>query len=205
MGYFRWFANFIFVASPWFLFSLVMFVFNLVFNIWLNDFWADGNAILIFNTVYLGVQTMLSWPLIYEIPLYINQLRFLRTFSVTIAVMYMMAYVFILLNWLYELYLEPEKTYEQYDLFDIFINMFLAYNVVFNIHILPVNFMILLKEVTLWIFPPMLEQNTDEELTIDDAKDTVSPNSYLDIFTGKLPDQENAYNIDKKYPGYNHQ
>jgi hypothetical protein len=67
--------------------------------------------------------------------------------------------------------------------------MFLAYNVASNLHIIPVNVMIILKEVSLWIFPPMLEQDTDEQLTTDDAKSTISPYSWDQLLKQKqLPD-----------------
>jgi len=189
VGYFRWIVNFIFVGSPWFIFSIAMVIINLVLNILLNSWWADGNALLIFNSVYLFVQTFCSWWLIYEIPIYINQLKFFRTLSALGAFAYTFVYTIITINWLYEIFWEPENTYESYGIFDIFVNMFLAYNVAVNLHIIPVNFMIILKEVSLWIFPPMLEQDTGEQLTTDDAKSTISPNSWDQLLNQKtLPD-----------------
>lgn len=180
-------------------FSLLMVLVNLLFNIMLNQWWAGGSWILIFNSFYLMLQTMLSWPLIFEIPLFINTLRFLRTFSVAIAVFYNLVYVFIAVDWAYMLWGESDATFEQYDFISICTNMFLAYNIIFNIHILPVNMMIILKEITLDLFPPMLEQDSDEGLNLQDAEDTVKPLSWWDMITGKsLPDQEQAYNINKK-------
>ena len=52
-GYFRWIFNWIFFATPWFFFSIFMCIFNLLFNILLNDWWADGNFLLIYNSFYL--------------------------------------------------------------------------------------------------------------------------------------------------------
>ena len=53
LGYFRWIVNFLFVGMPWFGVSIAMVIINLIFNIWLNQWWADGNAFLVLNTVYL--------------------------------------------------------------------------------------------------------------------------------------------------------
>ena len=61
--------------------------------------------------------------------------------------------------------------------------MTLAYNVLFNIHILPVNIMILFKETLLEIFPPMLDQDEGDQLDIEDVENTASPISWWDFFT----------------------
>lgn len=191
MYYFRWIFNFIFVASPYFFWSSMMVVLNIVLNIFMNKGWGGGNFVLIFNTAYLVVQTIMSWPLIFEIPFYLTHMRYLRIFSVGLAALYLFAYGFIVLDWIYQIYLEPTKAYEEYQFLDILVNMYLAYNIIFNIHILPVNLAILVKEVFLEIFPPLLKQDQGDNLDLQDLEDTVSPNTYVDLFTkGRLPDQE---------------
>jgi len=112
--YFRWIVNFVFVGSPWFVWSIVLCVINLVLNILLNSWWADGNLLLVFNTGYLIMQTIMSWPLIFEIPFYLKHLRFFRLFSVTWAILYMSFYFFVVIDWVSQIYLEPTKTYEEY-------------------------------------------------------------------------------------------
>jgi hypothetical protein len=194
LWYFRWIANFIFVGMPWFTFSMIMILVNVIFNVWLNSIWADGNLLLVANSAYLVIQTLLSWPLVFEIPFYLNELKFFRTFSVVVSWVYMMFYVFVSADWAYMLWLEPEATYEQYDVVSVLTNMFFAYNIVFNLHIIPVNMMIIWKELMLTFFPPLLAADYDEGLKADDFVDDVKPQSYLDIVTkGKLPDQERAY------------
>jgi hypothetical protein len=79
--------------------------------------------------------------------------------------------------------------------------MFLAYNIIFNLHILPVNFMIILKEISLEIFPPMLEQNKGEALNGEDVIAPVNPQSYIDIVHGKVPDEQN---YDQAHPWGGH-
>lgn len=46
----RWVFNFFMLAWPWAFFSFTMFVYNIVFNCWLNKWWALGNFYLIFNS-----------------------------------------------------------------------------------------------------------------------------------------------------------
>lgn len=159
MYYFRWVLNLIFFANPYFLFSIGMVVLNIVLNILMNNIWGGGNFLLIFNTFYLISQTIMSWPLIYEIPFYLSHMRFFRFFSVFAAWAYNGVYLFIVADWIFQLYLEPTNTYENYQFLDILINMFLAYNIVFHMHLLPVNMAIILKEIFLEIFPPLLKQN----------------------------------------------
>jgi len=101
LEYFRWIWNWIFVGTPWFFFSIVMIVLNLVMNILLNDWWASGNFLLIYNTFYLITQTIMSWPLIFEIPIYMSHLRMFRTFSLFWSVCYMAVYAFIIADWLF--------------------------------------------------------------------------------------------------------
>lgn len=194
MYYFRWFINFIFVANPYFFFSIFMIIVNLIMNVLFNNWWAGGNFLLIFNTVYLVLQTVMSWPLVYEIPFYLQHFRFFRFFSVIAAFIYVWVYGFVMMDWLYQLYFEPTSTYQEYQLFDILVNMFLAYNVVFHLHILPVNCAIFMKEFFLLIFPPMLKQNKGYNLDLQDAEDAVSPSTYTNMARGQLPDQESHKN-----------
>ena len=53
LEYFRWISNFVFVGMPWFVWSIILCIFNIFFNILLNSWWADGNWLLVFNSGYL--------------------------------------------------------------------------------------------------------------------------------------------------------
>jgi len=44
--------NLIFVALPWTWFSWLLWVWNIVFNSWLNKGWAEGNFWLLGNTAF---------------------------------------------------------------------------------------------------------------------------------------------------------
>ena len=164
MYYIRWIFNFIFMACPYFLFSSLMIVLNIVLNIVMNKWWGMGNCLLIGNTVYLIVQTILSWPIVFELSWWYQKMRFLRTFSLMAAFVYVGVYLFVVIDWLYQIYFEPTKSYEEYQFFDILLNMFLAYNIIFHLHVLPVNLAIFIKEASLWFFPPLLKQTEHTSL-----------------------------------------
>ena len=55
--------------------------------------------------------------------------------------------------------------------------MFLAYNIVFNLHILPVDLNIMGKELWLEVFPPLLGKDEDEGLGGDDVKNELNSKS----------------------------
>ena len=46
----RWVFNLFGLAFPWMAFSFLMWLYNIVFNAWLNKGWALGNFYLIFNS-----------------------------------------------------------------------------------------------------------------------------------------------------------
>ena len=45
--YFRYIFNIVFIAIPWFVFSLGLLVLNIYMNIDWNEWWGEGNAWLI--------------------------------------------------------------------------------------------------------------------------------------------------------------
>ena len=154
--YFRWVFNFFVVGLPYFTVSTLMVVINLLLNVLFNKIWGGGNFLLIFNSFYLVIQTVFSWPLMLEIPFYLSHMRFFRLLSVLAALIYTAVYGFVVADWMFQLYFEPENAYESYSLFDVLVNMFLAYNIIFHLHVIPVNFSIILKEILLELFPPLL-------------------------------------------------
>jgi hypothetical protein len=74
--------------------------------------------------------------------------------------------------------MESEQTYESYDFMDVMTNMFLAFNVISNVIVMPVNIAIMTKEVMLELFPPLLDQDDGENLNLNDFESTVRPSSY---------------------------
>ena len=188
--HFRWLVNFIYVFIPWVFISLFLFAANLTFNIVLNRDWADGNVWLIVNSVYLLVQTVFSWPLVMELPVYMYSFRLFRIMSVFAAGVYNFFYILCTIDWIFQIYWEPTKAYEDYQFVDILINMFLAYNIVFNLLIVPVNWVILIKEISMFI-RPMLDQDEGDQLDDQDIVSFVNPVTWYDWMAyGTLPDQQ---------------
>jgi len=132
----------------------------------------------------------MSWPLVYEIPIYLRYMRFFRLFSVMAAWVYSAVYGYVVLDWLYQIYFEPVTAVESFQLFDILQNMFLAYNIIFHLHIIPVNVVIFLKEFMLMVFPPLLIQDQGQNLDLQDVTDVVRPSTYTGIAKGQMPDTE---------------
>ena len=144
-------------------------------NIYLNQWWSNANPFLIADSVYLFYQTIASWPLIFEIPWYIHDLRILRTWSVEFAWLHFLFNAIITADWAYQIFWEHQKEDDEYTFMDVFVNMFMAYNIVFNLHILPVDLNIIGKELWLEMFPPLLGVDENEELTNDDVKNELDP------------------------------
>lgn len=182
LGYFRWVLNFLWVGIPWVFTSQMLILANFVFNIWLNQWWADGNFFLLFNTFFIIVETWGSYPLIFEIPWWIKHTRLIRVLVTGLSVMYTSVYFIALFVWVYQLWLEPEAEYEQYDFVSVMENMYLIYSLIFHLHILPVNFMILWKELSLEFFS-MLDTDSNDGLDAEDVADTANPVSWWDQTT----------------------
>lgn len=51
---FRWVINTAFIGFPWLVWSSLMVIYNIVFNAWINKWWAKGNFWLLANT-YFGI------------------------------------------------------------------------------------------------------------------------------------------------------
>jgi len=108
----RWVINIAFIGLPWMALSVVFIVYNLVLNIWFNKWWAYGNFWLIFNTIYGIIQTLVSWPLVLEIPSYLRHLKLLRWLSCLWALIYNIAWLGFVLGFLGQLYWATDETME---------------------------------------------------------------------------------------------
>lgn len=109
LDYFRWILNAAVFGVPFSALTFVSIIWNLWFNIELNNFWAQGNLFLVFNTLYLFMQVFLSWWLIFEIPIWLRHFKVLRVFSLFSAFWYNFAYILFMLEYYYTIYLTQEK------------------------------------------------------------------------------------------------
>jgi len=115
LQFFGWVFNFFFIGIPWALIAIALVVFNIVVNIWLNEWWADGNAFLIYQTVMLCSQALVSIPLIFEIPNFIRNWVFIRSFAWLYAAVHTSLFAIVLVDWLYSLFWAPKPVIENYD------------------------------------------------------------------------------------------
>ena len=148
----RWLFNTLIIGLPWILISIGLIVYNFVLNIAYNKWWAYGNFWLIFNTLYAIIQTFISWPLVLEIPSYLRHLKFLRWISCFWALIYNTVYLGFALGFLGQLYWATEERMSNYSLVDMTINMYLVYNCIIHATIIPINSIIIFKEIEMTIF-----------------------------------------------------
>lgn len=166
--YFRWVWNLLFWGIPWIFTSIAIVGINIGLNIAVNGVWADGNFFLILDTLFLISQTVLSWPMALQLPEWLDRrnwpFRIIRGFSLSLAIFYVLFEIVVFSDWIYGLFIDPK---EDVTLIDMFINMFMAYNMIFNLPMLPANLMIIFDEIWFKILPPMLDQNKRAALADD--------------------------------------
>ena len=61
-------------------------------------------------------------------------------------------YIIFIIKWVQMLYASSDSEEEQWDFVSLFVNMYLGYNIILNIPILPINFTIIAKELSLPFF-----------------------------------------------------
>ena len=150
LDYFRYILNIIFFGIPWFVISLSCVIINLYMNIAWNEWWGDGNAWLLGNTIYLVIQFLISNFLVFEWPIFVRAFRITRFISLWSSVFYIISYVISLFVWYDMLYLVQDKT--QYDFVTIVVNCLLGFNLVVHSEIIPILAVIIFKETTMEFF-----------------------------------------------------
>ena len=90
--YYRWIINFFLAGIPYFIVSIVANGFNIWWNIYLNDWWAEGNVYLMWNTAYSVLMTLISLIVVFEIPYLLQVTKVLRMFAFMVSVIYAFTY-----------------------------------------------------------------------------------------------------------------
>ena len=169
----RWAFMLLFTAIPWIIWSFLMWVYNVVFNSWLNKGWAEGNVYLLANTYFVFFQMLLSWPLFVEFPIYMRHMGMIRYISLFAAIAYNTVYFGLLFAWLYETYMESDTQLEDIGLMDIVLDFFFMYNTILHSSIASVNIGIILKEIELQFFEMFTSaggKGSDYRMSMDFAK-----------------------------------
>ena len=120
----------------------IMLAWNLWFNIDFKYMWAGGNIFLILNTIFIFIQGYNSVFLIFEIPFFLTLLKPLRYVSIELAFWYNIIYGIFLLKFRHIIKKEPFEG-------NMFTALFLAYNLIINFPVIPINLSIIAKEQSL--------------------------------------------------------
>lgn len=124
--------------------------YNLYFNIEWNRLWAEGNWWLLFNTVYLMMMYMIGLMEAFEIPFFLHWFHVSRFFINMFALFYNTIFIIGIFVWFDELYLITDKS--DYDIFTVYFNMFLGYNIAIHFPVIFINIFVIIKEITMEIF-----------------------------------------------------
>lgn len=95
MKEFAWQINFFAFFLPWALFSTGAYLLHLVMEVWLCKGWAGGNFFLLANTIFGGLQLLLSMPLVAEYDPYLRDFKLVRFASVILGQLYNMAWIIL--------------------------------------------------------------------------------------------------------------
>jgi hypothetical protein len=157
----RWIFNFFLIALPWWVFSMLMMLYNVVFNAWLNKGWALGNFYLMANTVFCFTQWSNSVALAFEFPFYMRGFVVLRWLSVFGAFAYNGLYFFALGAWLWQLFDQTETELQEVGAFDVLLNMFFIYNCILHSSIVVINLGIIFKEFNIEFYEMFTEHGEE--------------------------------------------
>lgn len=167
--YYRFLINAIVVGGPWALTAIGCFLYNLYFNIEWNRNWASGHWYLVVNTLYLAVQVVDSIFIVFELPVWLRAFRVTRILSFFTAIIYNTLYLLSAFEWWDMIYAVADKS--NYDFVTVMINMLLGYNLVLHISVVPVNFAIILKEISLYFVDVGGKKRDNEESRYLDSND----------------------------------
>lgn len=146
----KWIVNFWVVGVPYVLYCIFAIVWNLYWNIQENKWWAHGNVILLGSSIYLVVQAIFSMLMMFEMAFIIRWIKPFRLLSLISAFMYNFIYIFFTCDWIYQTFFSDKTQYDNdHGIIDIFFNMFIIYNIIINAPIVPMNALIMLKELQL--------------------------------------------------------
>jgi hypothetical protein len=130
-------------AVPFMFYWLGAMAWNLWFNIHMNHWWAGGNVYLIANSLFCIWQGVNASWLLFEIPIYLKETKLLRSMSLMLAILYNVIYLYFAQRFGMMLFKNNDGPMGAFE------EMFFAYNLVLHLPILPINAVIILKEVQL--------------------------------------------------------
>lgn len=150
----KWIINLWVVGVPWMFVLGTTMAWNVYVNIMWNKWWAEGNAFLVANTAYIIIQALVSFPLMFEIPALLKFIKPLRVLSLLSAIVYNVMFIASIADFFFILEAEDKNDFEDEGqaFGDLFLSLFIFYNLIENFPILFINCGILLKEAILPFF-----------------------------------------------------
>lgn len=142
------------VGVPWLFVLVTIFGWNMFVNVSWNKWWAGGNFFLLGNTMYIITQAMVSIPLMFEIPMLLRLIKPFRVLSLFSAIFYNLLFIGSIADFFYIAEAEDKNNFEDEGQFfgDVFMSLFIFYNLVENFPIVIINSGIMLKEATMPFF-----------------------------------------------------
>lgn len=90
----------------------------------------------------------------FEIPIFLRAFRGTRIMNVCFSFLYTVIYLLLVLEWFLMIYVYDATNY---DLSDLLFNMLLGYNMLLHSSVIPINLVIMIKEVSMEFFQFMRE------------------------------------------------
>ena len=129
--------------------------------------------------------------LMFEFETYLRYglVKMLRIIAFIISMSVQFMYGVLLIDWLVQLYDTSQSDEEKWDFVSVFQSMFIAYNLIMNLTTIPINYGIIIKELTLPIiqFASPNAGHVDDDISIntDDIElrfiDFINPGNYINL------------------------
>ena len=142
---FKYYLNLIFISIPYdfFTFTFLIFVFYMEM-VWFKYF-AYGNVFLIFNFIYLVIQSFLSLIIVAEVPIWLRYMKIVRFGSLMVAIVFIGIWGVQLADFIW-LLLQKE-----YQVVFVMEQLVFGYLLILNTLNMPVSFIIVVKEILIEI------------------------------------------------------
>ena len=137
------------VVVPYNILAAVCLGWNLWFNIDLNDWWAEANAFLISNTVWICVYWIESVIISLEWPWFMKNTRIIRLLFFAGAVIYNTIYTYFIFEY-FNITEWTEK--KDYNAMQMGVAMYMVYNLILHSGNVIINLFVILKEISLEFF-----------------------------------------------------
>lgn len=146
--YFRWAINFLLVGIPMSQVIIWGYLWNVWFNIHLNNFWAHGNLYLMVMSLFVIMQSWNAMFLVFEIPAYLRWTKPFRSLSLEWGSIFNIIYLGFVFRYRQTVNAAQKKGDAATGI-EIFENLFYLYNLVLHGPLFFVNLAIISKELSL--------------------------------------------------------